>query len=43
MACGGRFYPQDQDIKRYRYPDGSEDFKYERSERINVEKNMKIL
>ncbi|HHU52541.1 MAG TPA: ascorbate 6-phosphate lactonase [Clostridiaceae bacterium] len=33
MACGGRFlYPQDQDIKRYRYPDGSEDFKYERSE-----------
>ena len=33
MACGGRLlYPQDQDIKRYKYPDGSEDYCYERSE-----------
>ncbi len=32
MACGGRFlYPQDQDIKRYWYPDGSEDYNYEKS------------
>ena len=32
MACGGRFlYPRDRAIKRYRYPDGSEDYCYERS------------
>ena len=33
MSCGGRFlYPQDQNIGRYRYPDGSEDYHYESSE-----------
>jgi len=33
MACGGKFmYPQDKDIKRYKYPDGSDDYCYERSE-----------
>ena len=32
MGCGGRFlYPQDQDIKRYRYPDGSDLYCYEHS------------
>ena len=33
MACGGRFlYPQDQNIGRYAYPDGSEDYDYKESE-----------
>ena len=33
MACGGRFlYPQDQNIGRYAYPDGSEDYHFEQGE-----------
>ena len=33
MSCGGRFlYPQDRDIGRYAYPDGSEDYHFERGE-----------
>ncbi len=32
MRCGGRFeYPKDQDIKRYRYSDQSENFRIEHS------------
>jgi L-ascorbate 6-phosphate lactonase len=32
MQCAGQFnYPQDQDMKRYRYPDGSENYKFEKS------------
>ncbi len=32
MQCGGRFdYPKDQDIKRYRYSDGSEHYDFEKS------------
>ena len=44
MACGGRFlYPQDQDIKRYSYPDGSEDYHFERGEfAIRMENQHKV-
>jgi len=32
MRCAGRFvYPNDQDIKRYRYSDGSENYNFEKS------------
>ena len=32
MRCAGRFdYPKDQDIKRYRYPDGSENYDINKS------------
>ena len=32
MQCAGRFdYPKDQDIRRYRYPDGSENYDFEKS------------
>ena len=49
MACGGRFlYPQDKNIGRYSYPDGSEDYNFERSEmgrrlKIQHENVMKLL
>ena len=33
MGCGGRYvYPQDKNITRYAYPDGSEDYHFERGE-----------
>ena len=36
MRCAGRFdYPKDQDIKRYRYPDQSENFRLEYSSYAN--------
>jgi L-ascorbate 6-phosphate lactonase len=32
MRCGGRFdYPKDKDKKRYRYPDGSENYNFSKS------------
>lgn len=33
MGCGGRYlYPQDKKVTRYAYPDGSEDYHFERGE-----------
>ena len=38
MRCGGRFlYPQDKDIKRYRYPDQSEMYDPSKGEYANIE------
>lgn len=38
MRCAGRFdYPKDQDIRRYRYPDGSENYDVNKSVFGNLE------
>jgi len=40
MQCAGRFdYPKDQNIRRYRYPDGSENYDFEKS--VFAKKNKK--